>query len=313
MKCLVLGGGGFIGSHIVDALLASGHEVRILERPRVPKPRHYAPEERVEWVEGDFQSASDVEAVVRGMEIVIHLVSTTLPKSSNDDPLFDVETNLLPTLRLLSFARDANVRRIVFISSGGTVYGIPEQDPIAEEHPTDPKVSYGIVKLAIEKYLGMHRHLYDLDYVVFRVSNPYGERQRPDITQGAVAVFAERALRGEPIEIWGDGKIVRDYVYVRDVADAFGRALTYSGEPRIFNIGSGKGYALSEIVAKLETLLGRPIQRRYLSGRKFDVRSNVLDIRRAREYLGWSPQISLEDGLRRTLDWLAHRNHTGEP
>jgi UDP-glucose 4-epimerase len=244
-----------------------------------------------------------VEDAVSGCEVIIHLVSTTLPKNSNDDPVFDVEGNVIGTLRLLDAARAARVRKVVFISSGGTVYGIPREVPIPESHPTEPRVSYAIAKLAIEKYLELYQLLHGLDYVVLRVANPYGARQRVDAAQGDVAVFLDRALRNETIEIWGDGSVVRDYLHISDVARAFLRAVDYTGEPRVFNIGSGAGCSLNELIGSIERLLGRPVARRYLAPRPFDVPRNVLDIARARDVLGWSPTVSLDEGLRATLAW----------
>ncbi len=304
MRCLILGGGGFIGSFLADRLLILGHAVRIFERPRVLPYRAFGREERVEWLAGDFQSAADVEAAVEGCKVVFHLVSTTLPKNSNDDPIYDVETNLVGTLRLLAAAVRCAVKKVVFISSGGTVYGIPSRIPVSEEHPTDPLVSYGIAKLAIEKYLHLYWYLHGLDYSVLRVANPYGERQRVDTAQGAVAVFLSRALAGQPIEIWGDGSVTRDYVYIEDVVDAFIMAMNHDGEPRVFNIGSGEGRSLNQLLTTMEDLLGRPVERRYLPLRKFDVPVNVLDISRARDVLGWHPRVSFREGLRRTLDWM---------
>jgi UDP-glucose 4-epimerase len=301
MKCLVLGGGGFIGSHIVEALHAAGHDIRILERPRVPRFREFA--ERVEWVEGDFQSASIVHDAVEGVDVVFHLVSTTLPKSSNDDPIFDLESNVVATLRMLEFARDAGVRKVIFISSGGTVYGTPTMLPIPETHPTEPRVAYGIGKLAIEKYLALFHLLHGLDYTVLRVANPYGERQRVETSQGAVAAFIDRALREQPIEIWGDGTITRDYIHVADVARAFLRALDYDGSVRIFNVGSGRGRTLNELVSLLKEVVGREVDVRHMPGRAFDVPSNVLAIERARDVLGWVPEVEFESGFRATFDW----------
>lgn len=304
MRCLILGGGGFIGSFLADRLLTLGYTVRIFERPRVVPYRAFGRGERVEWCVGDFQSAADVEAAVAGCNVVFHLVSTTLPKNSNDDPIYDVETNLVGTLRLLAAAVRCAVKKVVFISSGGTVYGITSRIPISEEHPTDPLVSYGIAKLAIEKYLHLYWRLHGLDYCVLRVANPFGERQRVDTAQGAVAVFLSRALASEPIEIWGDGSVTRDYVYIEDVVDAFIRAMNHDGDARVFNIGSGEGRSLNELLTIMQDLLGRPVERRYLPPRKFDVPVNVLDINRARDVLGWEPGVSLREGLRRTLAWM---------
>jgi UDP-glucose 4-epimerase len=308
MKCLVLGGGGFIGSHIVEELHAAGHDIRILERPRVPRFREFA--SRVEWVEGDFQSASVVHDAVDGIDAVFHLVSTTLPKSSNDDPIFDLESNVVATLRMLEFARDARVRKIIFISSGGTVYGTPATLPIPETHPTEPRVAYGIAKLAIEKYLALFQRLHGMDYTVLRVANPYGKRQRVETAQGAVAAFIDRVLRDQPIEIWGDGTITRDYVHVADVARAFLHALDYDGDVHIFNVASGRGRTLNELVALLEDVMGRRIAVRYMPGRPFDVPSNVLAIDRARDVLGWMPQVDFEAGLRETFAWARAQPRT---
>ena len=304
MRCVVLGGGGFIGSFISDRLLSLGHDVRIFERPRVLPYRHFSAHERIEWHSGDFQSAADVHAAVEGCELVFHLVSTTLPRNSNEDPVFDIESNVVGTLRLLDSAVRCRVRKIVFISSGGTIYGIPQQVPLDESHPTEPLVSYGICKLAIEKYLHVYHRLHGLDYAALRVANPFGERQRVDTSQGAVAVFLSKALAGESIEIWGDGTITRDYIYIEDVVDAFMLAMDHAGDPRVFNIGSGKGRTLNQLLLALEELLGGPVARRYVSARKFDVRVNVLNVSRAQEVLGWRPRFSFHEGLRRTLDWM---------
>lgn len=307
MKCAILGGAGFIGSHVAETLLGAGHEVRVFDRPDrsrvVPLPFR----ERVEWLEGDFVNPVDAERAVAGCDAVLHLVSTTLPKSSNENPVYDVETNVVGTLRLLDLCRRHGVRKVVFISSGGTVYGVPREVPIPETHPTEPTCSYGIGKLAIEKYLHLHHLLHGLDYCALRVANPYGERQRVASAQGAVTVFLDRALRGEPIEIWGDGSVVRDYVYVGDVARAFAAALDYAGPERVINVGSGEGRSLNDVVAVIEATLGRTVTVNHLPGRRFDVPANVLDIALARARLKWRPETPFADGIARTAGWLADR------
>jgi UDP-glucose 4-epimerase len=303
MKCLVLGGGGFIGSHVVDALLERGHRVRVFERPRVPQYRP-CDGETLEWLEGDFQNSAVVSEAVRGVDAIVHLVSTTLPKTSNDDPEFDVQSNVIGTLRLLRLAVESGVRKVVFISSGGTVYGVPVAIPIPETHPTEPRVSYAIGKLAVEKFLAVFQQQHGLDYAVLRVANPYGPRQRVDIAQGAVAVFLDAALSQRSVDIWGDGSVVRDYVHITDVARAFVLALEYGGTERIFNIGSGQGHSLTDLLNVIERAVGHPVARRFLPARGIDVPSNVLDIARARCELGWAPQIGLDEGVARTVEWL---------
>ena len=309
MKCLILGGAGFIGSHLAQGLLAAGHQVTIFDRPNLVLPSELLADSRVEWFEGDFLNEDDLARVVPGSDVVFHLVSATLPKSSNDNPVYDVESNIIGTLRLLNLARTHAVKRVIFASSGGTVYGLPHTLPISESHSTEPLVSYGITKLAIEKYLQMYQALYGIDYCVLRIANPFGERQRVSVAQGAVAVFLHRALHGETIHIWGDGSVTRDYIYVKDVTTALVKALTYQGQQRVFNIGSGQGLSLNDILAAMEKLLGRPVTRSYEPARNFDVPVNVLDIACARQQLGWAPEVSFHDALVNTLAWMRENQH----
>lgn len=304
MKCVIFGGGGFVGSTIADRLLRDGHALRIFERPRIAPYRKFQPGESVEWITGDFLSAHDVDSAVAGCDVVLHLVSTTLPKSSNDDPIYDVQSNVVGTLQMLNAMVAHRVRKIVFISSGGTVYGTPQYVPIDESHPTDPMVSYGVTKLTIEKYLHLYQRLHGIQTVSLRVANPYGERQRVETAQGAVGVFLHKALSGSPIEIWGDGSVTRDYLHISDVAEAFVRAVDYTGAHRVFNISSGTGTSLNELIAMLEAVLGKSIERRYLPARPFDVPVSVLSNALACAELKWSPSTSMPEGIARTAEWM---------
>jgi len=293
-----------MGTHLCNALVGRGYPVRVFERP-VPEllsaERARGP---IEWFYGDFVNRNDIASAIDGCDVIFHLISTTLPKNSNENPLYDVETNLTGTLNVLEAARDNGAVKIIFVSSGGTVYGVPKHIPIPESHPTDPICSYGIVKLTIEKYLHMYHLLHGLESLILRIANPFGEGQRPDAAQGAVAVFLHRALNDQVIEIWGDGTVVRDYLYIDDVTDAFVRALDYHGTCRVMNIGAARGHSLNELLAAMEEVLGRQIKRTYLPARPFDVAINVLDSSKARDLLGWEPRVTLREGLQRTLDWL---------
>ncbi len=304
MKCLVLGGGGFIGSHVCDVLVSAGHDVRIFEKDHVSKENVEHLISNVEWVEGDFTNPTHLKEIVKGVDIVIHSIGTTHPRTSNENPVYDISSNLISTLYLLESARDASVRKVIFFSSGGTVYGIPQTIPIPEDHPTEPICSYGIQKLAIEKYLKLFYHLYGLDYAIMRISNPYGERQRPRALQGAAAVFLYKALMGEEIEIWGDGSVTRDYLHIRDVARAVLLLTDYTGSNKLFNIGGGHGYSLLDLVRIIEKVVNHPVKVRFTPARPFDVPVNVLDITRASEILKWRPEIGLEEGLQRTMSYL---------
>ena len=304
MKVVIFGGGGFIGSTIADRLLVEGHSLRIFERPRVQPYREFTDIEEVEWVAGDISSIHDVNDAIHGVDAVLHMVSTTLPKSSNDDPIFDVQSNVIGSLHILNAMVTHRVPTIVFISSGGTVYGNPLYLPLDENHPTNPVVSYGITKLAIEKYLQVYERLYGIKAITLRVANPYGKRQRLETAQGAVGVFLHHAIKGTAIEIWGDGSVTRDYIHVNDVAEAFSRALVYSGVQRLFNVSSGVGTSLNDLVARIEGVLGQSIERHYLPARSFDVPSNVLCNALARSELKWTPLVSLEEGIGQTAQWM---------
>jgi UDP-glucose 4-epimerase len=304
MKVVVLGGGGFIGSAVSDRLILDGHTIRIFERPRVAPYREFKTSEPIEWTTGDMLSPHDLSLAIDGMEGVIHLVSSTLPKNSNEDAIFDVQSNLVATLQLLNAMVSGKVRRIVFISSGGTVYGIPKYLPIDEKHPTTPLVSYGIIKLTIEKYLLLYERMHGIRTTILRVSNAYGERQRVETAQGAVNVFLHRALQGQDIEIWGDGSATRDFIHVRDVAEGFAKALRYEGGESIMNISSGVGVSLNQLVGLLEDSFGRKIEKRYLPGRPFDVPISVLSNELAKRNLGWVPKVGLKEGIRLTQAWI---------
>lgn len=304
MNIVIFGGGGFIGSTIADRLLRDGHSLRIFERPRVAPYREFTESEQVEWFTGDFSSTHDVGDAVSGMDVVLHLISTTLPKSSNDDPIYDVQSNVVATLQMLNAMVAHKVCKIVFISSAGTVYGNPVYLPIDEKHSTNPLVSYGITKLAIEKYLQMYSHLYGIKAITLRVANPYGERQRVETAQGAVGVFLNRAINDLPIEIWGDGSVTRDYIHVSDVAEAFVRAAEYQGSEHCFNISSGTGVSLNDLIAMLETVLGQHIKVSYKPGRSFDVPVSVLSNNLAKEELNWEPKVPILNGLTRTSEWF---------
>ena len=306
MKILVTGGAGFIGSHLVASLLSQGLSVRVFDR--VDAENLIAPNLRnqVEFIEGDFADDASVTAALVDCEICFHLISTTLPKTSNDAPAYDLQSNVLSTINLLEKVRKTGIRKIIFLSSGGTVYGVPKYVPLDELHPTNPLCSYGITKLAIEKYLELYRLLHGIEYAVLRVSNPYGEGQRLIATQGAVAVFLGRALNGEKVVIWGDGTISRDYVYVGDVIRSLVAVMSYSGKEHIFNIGSGMPITLLELVSAIESVVGKKVELEFLPARALDVPINVLDINRAECELGWTPKVSLNDGLLRMKNWVTN-------
>lgn len=301
MNTLLVGGNGFLGTHLAGRLLENDHSIRIYDRS--PNKFRTLPRS-VEYVEGELGNHGLIREALEDVEVVYHFVSTTLPKTSNDDPIYDVRSNLIDTLQLLESCVEAGVRKVVFTSSGGTVYGVPREVPIEEEHPTHPISSYGIVKLAIEKYLHLFHHLHGLDYTALRVSNPYGPYQNPTGQQGAISVFLRRLYEGEPITIWGDGSVVRDYLYVSDVAEALELAATTDTPIKVFNVGSGRGVSLNELLHLMAEVVGEQPEVQYQPGRPLDVPANVLDVSRVRKALGWSPGTELSEGIARTWEWI---------
>lgn len=301
MRGCILGGSGFIGSHLVDELRQAGWHVTVYDRV---EERYRSRRSDVDYVIGELGNRKLLESVLVRMDVVFHLVSTTIPQTSNEAPIFDVRTNVVDTVALLETCVKNRVPKVVFISSGGTVYGIPEQSPIPENHPTNPICSYGITKLIIEKYLHLFQHLYGLDYTVLRPANPYGERQNPEGTQGAIGVFLGRIAKGLPVIVWGDGSVVRDYFYVSDLARACLIAATTEKQFKIFNVGSECGHSINELIEMIRHTVGRPFQVIHMPARVFDVPELILDIQRARAELNWQPHVSLTEGLERTWKWI---------
>ena len=300
MKALVLGGNGFIGSHLVDYLLTQGVSVRVFDRGH-NLFRGSLPD--VEYINGDFSDNAAMSGALAGIDVVYHLISATVPSTSNADPVFDIQANLINTVQLLDNMRQQGVNRIVYLSSGGTVYGIPETMPIPETHPLKPISSYGVVKVAIENYLHMYHDQYGIGYVNVRASNPYGPRQGHAGVQGVIGTYLRNIAKGNPIEVWGDGTVVRDFIHVSDLAAFCFQAgsATVNGS---FNVGAGKGHSILDIIEALREVTGLDFSPSFKPGRAYDVPRSVLDISKAEAELGWTPKVSLLAGLRDNWSWV---------
>ena len=301
--CLVLGGGGFLGTNLCRRLVASGLRVRAFGR-RALFPRAL---DGAEWLPGDFSDAAAVAAAVETTDVVFHLIHGTTPQSANLDMAADLQHNIVPSLTLLDLSRKLGVQRIVFVSSGGTVYGKAKDVPTPETAATDPITAYGISNLALEKYLALHEHLYGLSYRVLRVTNAFGPFQVALKNQGIIAAVISRALRNESVEIWGDGSVVRDFVFVDDIMDALEAAAADQSEARIFNIGSGQGRMLRDVIATIEKLMDRKLEIRWKDKRAVDVPVSVVSIERAKNVLGWTPKTPFEQGVQKTIAWWQSR------
>ncbi|MBB6479247.1 SDR family NAD(P)-dependent oxidoreductase [Spirochaeta isovalerica] len=303
-RVLVLGGAGFIGRSLCQLLLDNGAAVRCLDRGK-PQGDQYLEDlkNEMEWVSADFSDEQKIREAVEGMDYIFHLISTTIPASSNQDLLFDLTSNVVPTLKLLDIAKDAKIKKLIFISSGGTIYGIPHSVPIPENHQTNPLCGYGIHKLAIEKYLSLYYYNFNLNYSILRLSNPYGYAQISDRPQGVIGKFIYQALRNKPLEIWGDGSVVRDYIYIDDILDAFLRAMLYEGKEKVFNVASGIGHSLTDIISYIEGAAGYPLNVSFSSSRHVDVPLNVLDISRIKTELGWCPETDMATGIGKLFEY----------
>lgn len=301
MKVLIIGGSGFVGSHIVDKFLSEKWEVTVFDM----QPERYRPPlDGVVFEHGDIGNKSKLEAVVaRHFDVIVHSVSTTTPKSSNDNPEFDIMSNLVSTVNLLDICTRHKVGKLIYLSSGGAIYGDTESEQQVETDPVFPICSYAITKLAAEKYLYMYEKLHGLNYSVLRISNPYGPRQNPQAKQGVIPVFLRKMLSGERMEIWGDGSTVRDYIYVTDVATACFQAATNT-KNGIYNIGSGIGISVSELVGILAKELDTTPQLAWLPERGMDVAKIVLNCEDARKSLHWRPTVPLHIGLKKTIAWM---------
>ena len=306
MNCLILGGAGFIGSNLVDALVAIGHRVRVFDLPNVSIENLEHLADRIEVMHGDFNNERDICQALDDIDVIVHLVYTTLPSPSNDNPVYDVDTNVIASINLLQQAVRKGIKKVIFASSGGTIYGIPNSLPIPETHPTNPICSYGISKLAIEKYMALFHHLHGLKYTILRLANPYGERQRTDNVQGSVAVFLGKALSDQTITIWGDGSVARDFIYIGDVVDSFVRVIENDVKSNIYNIACGQAYTLKDILSITGQVTGRTLKVKFTASRKFDVPVNCLDISLAKKELDWKPQVTLEEGIGLFCSWLTN-------
>jgi UDP-glucose 4-epimerase len=303
ISCAVLGGSGFIGSHLCEALVRAGHSVRVLVPEGFSLRNLESIRDRVEILRFDMAAAARVDEIWGGIDVVFHLACTSRPKTSNDNPALDLEENLVSTVRILDRCVANNVWRVVFLSSGGTVYGNPVRVPIDENHPTAPLCSYGIHKLAIEYYLHLYDTLHALDYRVARVSNVYGERQAIHGNQGLIGTVLERIAMNHPVQIYGNGEAVRDYIHVADVVQALVLLAQVDTPSKIFNVGSGQGRTVMDIVRAVEAVLGKKAVLHNLPGRPLDVSRNELDTSRIRAETSWRPAVGLEDGIRRTVQW----------
>ena len=258
----------------------------------------------VRSLEADLTVDMDFDSILKGQEVVYHLVSTTVPTTSNQHISQELISNVVFSANLFEACIRCGVKKVVFISSGGTVYGKEVGCPLKEKTATNPISSYGVQKITIEKLLYLYRYMYGLDYRIIRLANPYGPYQRPNGVLGAVTTFTYKALKGDEIAVYGDGSVVRDFIYIDDAIRAIMKIVEGENKHRIFNLGCGYGTSIKQVLETIEKALGIKLTVSYLEGRKVDVPVNYLDISRYEKYYGALNPISLEEGIRKTADFM---------
>jgi UDP-glucose 4-epimerase len=308
MRTLVTGAAGFIGSTLVDRLLAEGHTVVGVDDLSSGRSENIVSAERHDGFE--FAKADIVSADLIGLladtrpEVVFHLAAQISVKLSVDDPQFDSSVNVVGTVRLAEAARRAGVRKIVHTSSGGSIYGTPPTYPTSEDIPTDPSSPYAASKVAGEVYLNMYRNLYGLQCSHIAPGNVYGPRQDPHGEAGVVAIFSRALLAGKPTKIFGDGTDTRDYVFVDDVVDAFVKASGEAGDGQRFNVATGTETSTRQLHSVIAKAAGAADEPEFHPPRLGDLRRSCLDISRARRVLGWAPGVDIDEGVARTVDYF---------
>jgi UDP-glucose 4-epimerase len=302
MNTLVTGGVGFIGSNLVQLLLKEGHQVTVLDNLASGYRLNLKPFPEVRLLIGDVRDTSIVEQAVKGAEVIFHLAASVGNTRSIEHPVIDAETNILGTLNVLEAARRHHVRKVVYSSSAG-IFGELKTLPINEDHGVEPDSPYGATKLCAEKLCLAYAKLYDLEAVCLRYFNVFGVNQRYDAYGNAIPIFAHKLVFGQPITIFGDGEQTRDFINVRDVAQANLLAGVSQGVSGAFNVGSGSQVTINELIKIMESVSGLSTQTVHGNPRRGDVRDSMADISRIRAALGFEPQVALEEGLREYMDW----------
>jgi UDP-glucose 4-epimerase len=306
MKILLMGAAGFIGTNLAIRLAENQDNHITL----VDKNRLYFNEiekldlKNISIYEAAFDEGANFDQLLREQEIVYHLISTTVPTTSNQHIPQELIANVIATSNFLEACVRCNIKKVVFISSGGTVYGKESNCPLTEDTPTNPITSYGIQKITIEKLLYLYQYMYGLDYRVIRLANPYGPYQRPNGILGAVTTFTYKALKNEEITVYGDGSVVRDFIYIDDAVKAMMYIVNGESKHRVYNLGCGYGTSIKQLLEIIHEVLGLNLNIKYQSGRTVDVPINYLDISRYENDFEKLNPIALHEGVQKTANFM---------
>lgn len=302
IKCIVTGGAGFIGSHLVDKLLEQGYKVAIIDNLSTGRKENINPKADFYNINIQDSKVSNIFNKVKP-DIVFHYAAQIDVRKSVDDPIESAKTNILGSLNIIENCRNFGVKKIIFASSGGAVYGEAKIIPTPENYPTQPVSPYGIEKLIFEHYLGFYKKEYGLDYLILRFANVYGSRQNSRGEAGVIAIFCDKMINGGESLINGDGKQTRDFVFIEDIirVNVLGVQKNKNG---IFNIGTGVETDINDIFRKLKGLFNLEIKEIHAPEKQGEQKRSCLDSKKAKVELGWQPKYSLNKGLKKTLEWF---------
>lgn len=303
MKITILGAAGFIGTNLAIRL-SKNNDVTVVDQNMIYFDNMKKLNLQLNYKVAQFSVDFDYDNLLKDTEVLYHLVSTTVPTTSNQHISEELMANVVVTSKILEACVRNNVQKVVFISSGGTVYGKESFCPIKEETITNPINSYGIQKLTIEKLLFLYNYLYNLDYRIIRLSNPYGPYQRPNGVLGVVTTFTYKALKNEEIVVYGDGSVIRDFIFIDDAIHGILNIANGNGKYKLYNLGYGKGTSVNQVIRGIENVLNKKLSVRYIDGRKADVPINYLDIDRYEADFGALNPVSLEEGIKKTVDFM---------
>jgi len=291
-RIIITGGAGFIGSHLTAALRKNGYKnLLVIDKNR---PTDHG----ARFIKGDFSNSRLLHQIIKNGDIIVHLACSTIPSTSEQNKEKDIMENVIGAVRLLENCRGKKLKNFIFLSSGGTVYGNISK-PAKETDAAKPSNAHGLMKYLIEKYIEIHAQLYGLNYIIIRASNPYGRKVVGGIKQGVIDVLLKKITDNQLIEIWGDGKVVRDYFHVDDLTALLVKIIKKPALNQTINVGSGHGISINNLLKIIKKITGKKLKIKYLPGRGFDLPYNILNINKAKKLYGWRPKIGLEDGIKK--------------
>ena len=300
MKVLIIGGNGFIGSHLIDEMLKNRHQVVVYD---LAYEKFRAPLENVEYAIGSLDNIEFLKETLTGIDVVYHLASGSVPSTSNVDAILDIHGNLISTLNVMNACVEKGIKRLVYFSSGGAVYGPSTENIISEDHILRPISSYGILKVTIENYLHLYEKLYGLKSLIIRPSNPFGIRQGNFGSQGVISTFLRKTMLGEPVVIFGDGKSTKDYIFISDLIKIT-YDLSMKFDSGIYNVGRGKGMSLLSIISQITDVTKVKPEVNFMDFRNYDVSNFVLDIQKLDKALGGVSFTDFNKGIEETWNWI---------